>query len=51
MTSLKQNSISLVQEALMLSFELISDAILWFKAWHKDLKDAPYLYFGEGMAA
>jgi len=48
MTSLRQHSQSLVDEALMVSSELIRVAILWLELWHEGLEDASRLYFGEG---
>ena len=51
MTSLKAHSNSLVEEALMVSSELIRVAILWLETWHEGLEDASRLYFGEGNVA
>jgi FKBP12-rapamycin complex-associated protein len=51
MISLKQHSHSLVEEALMVSSELIRVAILWLELWHEGLEDASRLYFGEGNVA
>ena len=48
MTSLKAHSRSLVEEALMVSSELIRVAILWVETWHEGLEDASRLYFAEG---
>jgi serine/threonine-protein kinase mTOR len=48
MNSLKNHSIGLVEEALMVSSELIRVAILWLETWHEGLEDASRLYFGEG---
>jgi len=48
MDSLKENSADLVEEALMVSSELIRVAILWLEQWHEGLEDASRLYFGEG---
>ena len=48
MTSLKAHSSELVEEALMVSSELIRVAILWVETWHEGLEDASRLYFGEG---
>ena len=48
MNSLKAHSIGLVEEALMVSSELIRVAILWLETWHEGLEDASRLYFGEG---
>jgi len=48
MTSLKAHSNALVEEALMVSSELIRVAILWLELWWEGLEDASRLYFGEG---
>ena len=48
MNSLQAHSSSLVDEALMVSSELIRTAILWLETWHEGLEDASRLYFGEG---
>lgn len=48
MTSLKTHSNALVEEALMVSSELIRVAILWLELWWEGLEDASRLYFGEG---
>jgi len=48
MNSLKCHSSALVEEALMVSSELIRVAILWVKTWHEGLEDASRLYFGDG---
>ena len=48
MTSLKGHSNALVEEALMVSTELIRVAILWLEQWHEGLEDASRLYYGEG---
>lgn len=47
MGSLKGHSNALVEEALMVSSELIRVAILWLETWHEGLEDASRLYFGE----
>ena len=47
MNSLKNHSNELVEEALMVSSELIRVAILWLETWHEGLEDASRLYFGE----
>jgi serine/threonine-protein kinase mTOR len=39
---------ALVEEALLVSNELIRVAILWLETWHEGLEDASRLYFGEG---
>lgn len=48
MNSLKGHSSALVEEALMVSSELIRVAILWLETWHGALDDASRLYFVEG---
>jgi FKBP12-rapamycin complex-associated protein len=48
MKALQAHSSSLVEEALMVSTELIRVAILWLETWHEGLEDASRLYFGEG---
>ena len=48
MNSLKAHSSALVEEAQMVSSELIRVAILWLEMWHEGLEDASRLYFGEG---
>jgi len=44
---IRQHSPHLVEEALMLSEELIRVTILWHELWHEGLEDASRLYFGE----
>jgi FKBP12-rapamycin complex-associated protein len=55
MNSMKLTSGSLVEQALMVSRELIRVAILWHEQWHEGLEEASRLYFGqkniEGMLA
>ena len=48
MNSLRSHSSALVEEALMVSSELIRVAILWVETWHEGLEEASRLYFGEG---
>ena len=48
MNSLKAHSNDLVEQALMVSSELIRVAILWLELWHEGLEDASRLYFGDG---
>lgn len=48
MNSLRSHSSALVEEALMVSSELIRVAILWLETWHEGLEEASRLYFGEG---
>jgi serine/threonine-protein kinase mTOR len=47
MNSLKNHSSELVEEALMVSSELIRVAILWLETWHEGLEDASRLCYGE----
>jgi FKBP12-rapamycin complex-associated protein len=49
--SLKAHSNDLVEEARMVSSELIRVAILWLELWHEGLEDASRLYYGEGNVA
>ena len=42
-----EHSQTLVQQAVMVSEELIRVAILWHEMWHEGLEDASRLYFGE----
>lgn len=48
MNSLRSHSSALVEEALMVSSELIRVAILWLETWHEGLEEASRLHFGEG---
>ncbi len=48
MNALKKHSYALVEDALLVSSELIRVAILWLEQWHEGLEDASRLYFGEG---
>ncbi|KAL8541637.1 hypothetical protein ACS0TY_002778 [Phlomoides rotata] len=43
----RQHSGVLVEEAQLVSFELIRVAILWHEMWHEALEEASRLYFGE----
>lgn len=47
MTSLKSHSSELVEEALLVSNELLRVAILHLETWHEGLEDASRLWFGE----
>lgn len=51
MNSLRSHSSALVEEAFMVSSELIRVAILWLETWHEGLDEASRLYFGEGNVA
>jgi serine/threonine-protein kinase mTOR len=48
MNSLKKHSNELVEEALLVSSELIRVAILWIEMWYDGLEDASRLYYGAG---
>ncbi|CAI5702043.1 unnamed protein product [Peronospora effusa] len=54
MSTMRTNYVKLVDEALLVSRELIRVAILWHEMWHEGLEEASRLYFGEhnvdGMA-
>ncbi|KAK7869671.1 hypothetical protein R5R35_010033 [Gryllus longicercus] len=45
--SMCEHSPMLVQQAVMVSDELIRVAILWHELWHEGLEEASRLYFGE----
>ncbi|KAL5013659.1 hypothetical protein ScPMuIL_007929 [Solemya velum] len=45
--SMKEHSLMLVQQAMLVSEELIRVAILWHELWHEGLEEASRLYFGE----
>lgn len=55
MNTMRRNYVDLVDEALLVSRELIRVAILWHEMWHEGLEEASRLYFGEhdldGMVA
>lgn len=51
MKSLQSHSGALLEEAQMVSSELIRVAILWLEMWHEGLEDASRLHFGEGNVA
>uniref|UniRef100_A0A7S3R516 Serine/threonine-protein kinase TOR n=1 Tax=Dunaliella tertiolecta TaxID=3047 RepID=A0A7S3R516_DUNTE len=44
---IRQHSPSLVEQAQLVSHELIRMAILWHEMWHEGLEEASRLYFGE----
>ena len=48
MKALKRKHSGLVDEARMVSTELIRVAIFWIELWHEALEDASRLYFAEG---
>ncbi|KAL3862460.1 hypothetical protein ACJMK2_008424 [Sinanodonta woodiana] len=45
--SMREHSHNLVQQAMLVSEELIRVAILWHELWHEGLEEASRLYFGE----
>ncbi|RDL41871.1 ARM repeat-containing protein [Venustampulla echinocandica] len=55
MDSMRQHSARLVEQADVVSHELIRVAVLWHELWHEALEEASRLYFGdrniEGMFA
>jgi len=55
MDKMRSHSAALVDQALLVSQELIRVAILWHEMWHEGLEEASRLYFGdhnvEGMFA
>lgn len=55
MESMRQHSAKLVEQADLVSHELIRVAVLWHELWHEGLEEASRLYFGdhnvEGMFA
>jgi serine/threonine-protein kinase mTOR len=55
MDSMRQHSAKLVEQADIVSHELIRVAVLWHEQWHEGLEEASRLYFGdhniEGMFA
>ncbi|KAK3942599.1 phosphatidylinositol 3-kinase tor2 [Diplogelasinospora grovesii] len=55
MDSMRQHSSRLVEQADIVSHELIRVAVLWHELWHEGLEEASRLYFGdhniEGMFA
>lgn len=55
MDSMRQHSAKLVEQADVVSQELIRVAVLWHEQWHEGLEEASRLYFGdrniEGMFA
>ena len=48
MQSLKQHSSRLIDQALLVSQELVRVAILWEENWHLTLEEAAKLFFGDG---
>lgn len=55
MNEMKAHSPVIVEQALLVSHELIRVAILWHELWHEGLEEASRLYFTdknpEGMIA
>lgn len=55
MEAMRQHSPNLVEQAGLVSHELIRIAVLWHEQWHEGLEEASRLYFGdhniEGMLA
>merc|ERR1719195_2319410 len=47
LNKMKEHSESLVNQAIMVSEELIRVAILWHEQWHEGLEEASRLFFGE----
>lgn len=47
MESMKQHSGRLVEQADLVSHELIRVAVLWHELWHEGLEEASRLYFGD----
>jgi len=45
--NVRQHSALLVEQAQVVSLELIRVAIVWHEAWHEALEEASRLYFGE----
>eukprot|EP00163_Fabomonas_tropica_P020651 TRINITY_DN36542_c0_g1_i1.p1 TRINITY_DN36542_c0_g1~~TRINITY_DN36542_c0_g1_i1.p1 ORF type:complete len:924 (+),score=262.11 TRINITY_DN36542_c0_g1_i1:217-2772(+) len=50
MDRMRQHSPTLVDQALLVSEELIRVAILWHEMWHEGLEEASRLYFGDHNA-
>ncbi|RDW71766.1 hypothetical protein BP5796_07800 [Coleophoma crateriformis] len=47
MDSMRQHSARLVEQADVVSHELIRVAVLWHEQWHEGLEEASRLYFGD----
>ena len=47
LNKIREHSENLVNQAMMMSDELIRVAILWHEQWHEALEEASRLYFGE----
>jgi hypothetical protein len=48
MNNLKQHSKVVIEQAIMVSQELIRVAILWHEEWHETIEEASRMYFSEG---
>eukprot|EP00605_Chrysophyceae_sp_TOSAG23-4_P001470 GSChrysophyteH1.ASY1.ANO1.1606.1 assembled CDS len=48
MQSIRQHSVKIIDQALMVSQELVRVAILWQEEWHESLEEASRQYFGDG---
>ena len=51
LNKIREHSANLVDQAMMVSNELIRVAILWHEQWHEGLEEASRLYFGERNTA
>ncbi|KIK61711.1 hypothetical protein GYMLUDRAFT_42743 [Collybiopsis luxurians FD-317 M1] len=47
MNEMRDHSLEIVQQALVVSHEIIRIAILWHEQWHEGLEEASRLYFNE----
>ena len=47
MEAMRQHSPTLVEQAAVVSHELIRIAVLWHEQWHEGLEEASRLYFGD----
>ena len=50
LNQMKEHSHTLVQQAMLVSEELIRISILWHEKWHEGLEEASRLFFGERNA-
>ena len=48
MDRMSEHSAKLVDQARLVSQELIRVAILWHEMWHEGLEEASRLYYGDG---
>lgn len=48
MTRLRHHSAKLIDQALLVSQELVRVAMLWQEIWHESLEEASRQYFGDG---